>query len=88
MTATDEVVLVLNAGSSSVKFCAFTRSRGGLEQGFRADRLASRLDHPHVRADRADARHALEFRRERRGVFTSDVLLHLKRDHVTEDVIE
>ena len=35
MTATDEVVLVLNAGSSSVKFCAFARSRGGLERGLR-----------------------------------------------------
>ena len=33
MTATDEVVLVLNAGSSSVKFCAFAHSCNGLERG-------------------------------------------------------
>jgi acetate kinase len=35
VTATDEVVLVLNAGSSSVKFCAFARSGDGLERGLR-----------------------------------------------------
>jgi len=33
VTATDEVVLVLNAGSSSVKFCAFAHSCNGLERG-------------------------------------------------------
>jgi acetate kinase len=35
VTAADEVVLVLNAGSSSVKFCAFARSRTGLERELR-----------------------------------------------------
>jgi len=35
VTATDEVVLVLNAGSSSVKFCAFASSGDRLERGLR-----------------------------------------------------
>mgnify|MGYP003503644245 CR=1 FL=1 len=49
MTATDEVVLVLNAGSSSVKFCAFTRSRGGLERGLRGQ-VAGIGTAPHLAA--------------------------------------
>jgi acetate kinase len=83
VTATDEIVLVLNAGSSSVKFCAFARSRNGLERGLRgqvsgigtAPHLAARSG-PHLVVDRSLGSDALNHAE------TLGILLDFLRDEL------
>ncbi len=54
MNPADRVILVLNAGSSSIKFCAFRRSGAGLQRDLRGQ-LSGLTTAPHLVARRGDA---------------------------------
>ena len=54
MSPADRVILVLNAGSSSIKFCVFRRSSDGLQRDLRGQ-LSGLTTAPHLVARRGDA---------------------------------